>query len=286
MLNDNFPLKNLNFLKNVDEIINKLKKYKENTKRGYLISICSALSTDKDTKTKMKIYNQYYKLLSDKNTELKKIENSNVLSETQKKNWITWDDVKNKFLDIQSQVDKFKNNKIINEHNYNILLQYIVLGLYYLKQPRRNEYYKMSIVKKYTDKLPIIENYLDYDNKEFIFNTFKTVKKEGQQIEKIPDELMNVINIYLKFHPIIKNKKLKNSDKVHFLVYHDGTPFNKVNSITRILNKIFNKQIGSSQLRHIYLSSKYSNVLENQKKDAQAMGHSLQQAMDYIKIKK
>ena len=285
-LNDDLPIKNLNFLKSIQNIEDKLKDYKENTKRGYLISICSALSTDKSTKPKQKLYDEYYKLLSSKNNELKTEEGNNEASETQKKNWITWDNVKEKIEELKNKVDIFKNSKEINEHNYNTLLQYVILGCYFYKQPRRNQdYYKMMVVKSYTPDLPITNNYLDYDNKEFVFCLYKTSKTDGIQKEKIPDELMEILNIYFKFHPDIKNKKIKKGVEVPFLVYYNGKPFEKVNCITRILNKIFDKSVGSSMLRHIFLSNKYGDVIKEQKEDAAAMGHSFQMQKDYVKIK-
>jgi hypothetical protein len=284
-LNDDMPIKNLNFLRNIETIKKKIENYKENTKRGYLISICSALSTEKDNKNKEKLYNEYYKLLSEKNNELKNQESKNELTEKQNENWITWDDVKKKFLELEEKVNSFKNSKEINIHNYNILLQYIVLALYFYKQPRRNQdYYKMIVIKKYKPNQDVNNNYLSIDDNEFIFNVFKTSKKEGMQKEKIPDELNNIIKLYFKYHPLIKCKKIKINEEIPFLVYYNGDKFDKVNSITRILNKIFDKSIGSSMLRHIYLSNKYGDVLKEQKKDAEAMGHSVNQQKDYVKI--
>ena len=92
-LNDDMPLKNLNFLKDITVIEDKLSDYKENTKRGYLISICSALNTESDKKFN-KTYDSYYKLLCQKNDTIKSNEGENKMSETQKNNWIKWDDVK------------------------------------------------------------------------------------------------------------------------------------------------------------------------------------------------
>ena len=282
-LNDDMPLKNLNFLKDITVIEDKLSDYKENTKRGYLISICSALNTESDKKFN-KTYDSYYKLLCQKNDTIKSNEGENKMSETQKNNWIKWDDVKTKMEELKDKVDIFKKSKEINEHNYNTLLQYIVLSLYYYKQPRRNQdYYQMEIIKKYSPDMEIDVNYLSIDDKEFIFNIFKTSKSEGIQKEDIPDELMEIINIYLKYHPLIKGKKIKINQKVPFLVYYNGTKFDKVNSITRILNKVFGKSIGSSMLRHIFLSNKYGDIIEEQKKDAKAMGHSVEQQKDYVK---
>lgn len=282
-LNDDMPLKNLNFLKDITSIEGKLSDYKENTKRGYLISICSALNTESDKKFK-KTYESYYKLLSNKNDDIKANQGENKMSETQKDNWIKWDDVKTKMEELRSKVETFKSSKEINEHNYNILLQYVILSLYYYKPPRRNlDYYKMDIIKKYSPDMSIDVNYLSIDDNQFIFNIFKTSKSEGIQKENIPDELMDIIKIYMKFHPLIKGKKIKINQKVPFLVYYNGSKFDKVNSITRILNKIFGKSIGSTMLRHVFLSSKYGDIIDEQKADAKAMGHSVEQQKDYIK---
>jgi integrase len=281
-LNDDMPLKNLNFLKDVSAIEQRLAKYKENTKRGYLISIVSALSLDKSNKQKQKLYDDYYKLMMDKNKELKKVEASGEKTETQEKNWITWDEVSSQMNQLEDKIKAFAGNKEINEHQYNVLLQGMILALYVYKAPRRNEYQKMNIVKSDTG-LPIDTNYLDMDKKTFTFNTYKTARKEGQIREEIPPELQRVIQTYLKFHPLLKGKKIIKGTNVPFLVYYDGKPLSQVNAITRILNKIFGKKVGSSMLRHIYLSSKYGNVLQEMKEDATAMSHSVDTQKDYIK---
>jgi len=285
-LNNDSPLKNFNFLKDVEAIGNKLINYKDNTKRGYYISICSALSTDKGTKAKQKLYDEYFKKMVEMNKELKQKEGENTKSETQKQNWVEWSDVMAIFNDLKEKVAKFSNSKEINEHNYNVLLSYVILSLYVYNPPRRNQdYQKMYIIKNDEPSLATDKNYLDYDKKEFIFNVFKTSKKEGQQRIPLNSDLVDIINLYLKFHPLIKGKKQQIAKQpIPFLVYYDGSILDKVNSITRILNKIFNKSVGSSMLRHSFLSDKYKDVVKEQKEDAKAMGHSVQQQKDYVKI--
>jgi len=56
------------------------------------------------------------------------------------------------------------------------------------------------------------------------------------------------------------------------------------NAMTRLLHKAIGKDIGSTSLRHIYLSSKYAEILVQQKADAEAMAHSLSMARQYIKV--
>jgi hypothetical protein len=73
--------------------------------------------------------------------------------------------------------------------------------------------------------------------------------------------------------------------QIPFLVYDDGKPLDKINSITRVLNGIFKKNIGSSMLRHSYLSSKYGSVRQDMADDAKAMSHSIgTQQTNYVKV--
>jgi integrase len=282
-LNDNHPLKNLTFLKDVPKITGKLADYKDNTKRGYLISVTSVLSLDKTSKPKQKLYEAYFTLMMDKNKELKAEESSNTKSETQEKNWLTWEEVEKHWNDLKQKVDSFASSKELNEHQYNTLLQFVVLSLYVCLPPRRNEYQKMVVSAKATETSPTDTNYLDVDGHRMIFNQYKTAKKEGQSILPLPESLWCILSVYLKHHPLIKGKITKKFQPVPFLVYADGKPLDQVNSITRILNKTFGKKVGSSMLRHIYLSSKYGDINEQQKKDAESMGHSVDMARDYIK---
>jgi integrase len=70
---------------------------------------------------------------------------------------------------------------------------------------------------------------------------------------------------------------------IKLLVGADGTPLTAVNVITRLLNRVFGKKIGSSMLRHIYLSDKYKDTIDEMKTDAAAMGHSVGQQRAYVK---
>ena len=280
-LNDDKPILNLKFLDNVSLITEKLSKYKENTKRNYLIAITSVLSLDKSTKKKQALYDSYFHMMMEKNKELKAIEGSNEKTEVQKENWLSWSDVEKVRDDLKSKVDSFKSSKELSLNQYNLLLECVIISLYTYLPPRRNDYMNMLITK-----LPsgLETNYYDIDKNQFIFNKFKTAKKEGQVIVNIPNELLEILQIYLKFHPDIKGKIKKKFNEVPFLVFFDGKPLVQVNSITRILNKIFGKKIGSSMLRHLFLSHKYGAVNEEQKEDAKEMSHSLAQQKDYIKV--
>ena len=288
ILNDDNPLKNLSFLKNVEDILKKLEKYKPNTMRNYLISICSALGITKDNnKVINKLYDKYFKYMVDKNKELKGEEQKGEKTETQNENWLSFDEVKSKMNELEEKVNTFKDNKLLNETNYNTLLSAVVLALYVYQPPRRNDYMNMDIINSNIKGYEMNNdtNYLDLFKKEFLFNKFKTSKKEGSLTIPISENMMNLINIYMKFHPVIKGRKFnKHFQGTPFLMYYDGSEFDKVNCITRILNKIFNMKIGSSMLRHIYDTSKYGDVMQEMKEDAKNMSHSVSTAINsYIK---
>jgi hypothetical protein len=279
-LNNNEDFKNFNFLKKPDEILNKLENLKDNTKRQYLISVVSVLNTYGEKYKSLR--DKYYKLLKTLTSEINKTPTTEK-TETQNKNWVEWDEV----LQIQNNLKESLNNlkkKNITEAQYMNLLKYVILSLYTEIPPRRNLDWLKMLITFNSDTEDEKYNYLDLNKKQFIFNIYKTQKK-GQVVIDIPEKLMDIINLYLKYHPNITFKKnnISNKDNIEFLVYNNGLALNKINSITRILNKIFNKNVSSSMLRHIYLSNKYGDTLKEQQKDAELMSHSVQTQKDYIK---
>ena len=120
-------------------------------------------------------------------------------------------------------------------------------------------------------------------NNNFFLNNYKTNGTYNSVVIKIEDELMKVILLYLANHP--EKSKLKNKTyNIHFLKTFYNEDIIKSQEMTRILNKIFGKSVGSSLLRNMYLSNKYSNIIENLKKDTTDMGTSVEVALNnYIK---
>lgn len=284
-LNGDEVLKNFNFLKDIEIIQRRLDGYKENTKRNYLISIVSVLSLSTKPMIK-KLHDKYYDLMMKKNEQINKDVNPNDLTETQEKNWMSWKQVKEKFDALEKDVDSFYKNKLLSEQQYNTLLAYTILSLYIHQAPRRNKDYQiMVLVNEFKPELDKNNNYLDLSKKEFIFNSYKTSSKYGTQRVAISDDLWKSLLKYFNHHPnlTVNKKGITVKDTSYFLVYPNKQPLDKVNSITRILNKIFEKAIGSSMLRHIFLTDKYGETLDKQKEDAKNMAHSEGQQKDYIK---
>jgi hypothetical protein len=211
---------------------------------------------------------------------------SSTKTEKQKDNWAEWKDVEAVHKHLVEEVEKFSSNKNITPEQFNALLNLVVLSLYTEIQPRRNQdYLDMMVVKatKATGDLPKDSNYLMVEKntpKAFVFNKYKTAKKYGQQTMELTPGLVSVLSVYLKFHPLARGNKSR-ATMYKFLVLADGTPLTATNAITRILNRIFGKKIGSSMLRHIFLSSKYD--INEMEKDANAMGHSVEEQQKYLR---
>jgi len=222
-----------------------------------------------------KLYGEYYKMMMDKNKEIK--ENGG----KSKEGMPSWDAVLEKYNALKAKV--LETTDFSKESAFNDLLKLLVTSLYVLQPPRRNgDYLEMKIVPTYSEELPQTVNYLDTKKGEFIFNKYKTSKKYGEFRKAIEPELRAIVSLYLKHHPNLWEGRKQKKEPVPFLVYRDGEPLHQLNSITRLINSVLGKGVGSSALRHIYITEKYGKVEEEKAKDAEAMAHSVGMQKDYI----
>lgn len=272
ILNDNKEIINLNFLFNIKRIKNKLKGYKLNSQRTFIIAITSVLKSylnenPNDIKLKNK-YEEYYKILIKFNNYLR---DQSSMSYNENSNWISNDEINEVFMEL-----KRNKNKSPEDHR-----NYLILALYHLLPPRRNKDYQyLKIWNSYDDIDDINENYIDIINKKLIFNFYKTSRTYEKQLIDIPMKLYEIIMIY------INKYKLKHNDYLINNIINKKKPLMNINAITVILNKIFKKNIGVSMLRKVYLTSKYSQQKNEMKSDVRMMGTSLNTANNnYIKNK-
>lgn len=287
-INGGKEFNNLSFLRKTDEVEKKLEEYADTTRKTYLASIVSVLSLVKDKPTYKKVHQHYHDKMMSASADHKEKEKESNGEKTQKQkdNWMDWDTVLKVKTDLYNTVKGFVGQKALTAQQFNELLSLMILSLYTDVPPRRNQdYTDMFVVGKWNDKMDTSKNYLDLLGSQFVFNKYKTAKKYGTQIVDFQkaDMLKDILTMYLKHHPLHKGKVTKNTE-FRFLAYQDGAPLSAVNSITRILNKSFGKRVGSSMLRHIYLSSKYADIKDEQQRDADAMGHSVaEQQGVYVK---
>jgi len=273
-----FP-KSFTFLKNVEETLKKIEHYKPNTRRTYLISIVTLLKHDPKNK---KLYDKYYTILEEYN---KVLQTNNIKSESQKENWITQDEVKKIYSSLTDEVKPFLEKKKLTQSEYDAVLSWVVLSLYTLQPPRRNlDYQHAVVVNKYNPEMDKKFNYYDLPSATWYFNNYKTKGTYKTQEQKASPEMEEVIKKYLTVQPL-KSELKKKSGAIPFLVDYQGEPFESINAITRILNKIFGKRIGVSLLRNIYLTDKYADKVSELDKDATLMGTSANTIQNqYVKL--
>jgi hypothetical protein len=282
-LNGGLPPKNLKFLSDVEAIKEKLQKYKPNTQRSYIISIVSLLKglKEKQQKKFSKLYDTYYSILDEMNKSLK---DNTAKTDKEEKEWIGQDAVKAKLEDQMKVLEQIKDNKKLTPEEYEKLLHLVVLSLFVLQKPRRNkDYQEAYITKKYKPEYGTEKNFLDLFKNEFLFNNYKTQGTYKTQVCSLNPLLREIIDFYLKFHPL-KAKFREKDALVPLLVDYQGEPFTSNNALTRMLYKIFGSKIGSSMLRKLYLTDKYAEVMKQMKEDVADMGTSTSTAQNnYIK---
>ena len=205
------------------------------------------------------------------NTIMKKVNDdykNQKMNEKQKDNWISIDEIKEKYNVLSADANlMLSKKKILNE---NVLMEFLLMSFLggVLIPPRRSLDYSEMKIRNYDVKT---DNY--YKANKFYFNKYKTFKTYGLQILDVPKEL----NVVLK-----KWIKINTND---YMIYSSNGNKLSCPQITRILNKIFGKNISTSMLRHIYLTNVYKDVPQINKMEnlANEMGHSVSTAMEYIK---
>lgn len=268
ILNDNKPFDSLAFLKAKPTIKSKLESISnDNTRKSYVASIVAILNRQKG-KT-WEAINNYYRVLFAKERSIFAEKPTDVKTETQKENWLSWDEVKAVFDKLKVKAEDVAKKPRMSNADRKVIENYMILALYVLQPPRRNDWYYTVIGNGNNDK----KNYVDIKDGKYYFNNFKTAKS-GKEVIDVPDEIMPVLKWY------IKQMNLNDGD---YLLFPDDDVRTNSNRMTKSLNSILGKKVGASMLRHIYLSNKYGKVLNEQEADANFMAHSVGTAKTYIK---
>jgi hypothetical protein len=262
-LNGDKPFTSLVFLKDTKAIKAKLDEIDNiNTRKSYTTAVVSILNN-----TESKQYgavNVFYKALlnSEKMTYDKM--NHNEKSETQKENWIEWEEVLKIYTELQERVNKITKDDMPQRGAKQDLTDHLILSLYVLSPPRRNQDYylmKLDTGKKDDEEF----NYYRPDENQFVFNKYKTKKNYGVEKIAVNTQLRKVLDNYIDLFGLVDGD---------FLLYNDRNRGGG-NAVTKALNRVFKRKVAASMLRHIYLTSKYGNVKEE-------MGHSVAQQKEYI----
>jgi Sec-independent protein translocase protein TatA len=191
----------------------------------------------------------------------------------QEDGWMDWNDIITNYKNLEKEVSYFKTQTSLTKQQFKRVQMFVLLSCLLLIPPRRSTDYVMFKIRNEDINK---DNFMETKGRKsfFVFNTYKTAKKYGKETIEIPTALKNIIN---RWKLINKNDYLlvnSNMDK-------------KINAtqLNSMLYDYFNKPLSTSLIRHIFLSEKYKNVpaLQEMQKTADEMGHSLTQALEYVK---
>jgi len=228
------PLNDYSFIRddgeNLIKLINESIKYKPATKKSFLISLHS-ISRGLNAKTEDIFYKEmmrYKKLIEDNTSE-------NIITDKQIENYDTMENLK-------------KILKKMKEESFVEIRDKLLISLYLLKPPLRNDFEGVKILKKETDgKI----NYIIKQCSVYLFylNNYKTANTYGEKVilySKEKDPL-----IYKLLGKLLKYKN-------EFLFTNEeGKPLSDNTISARVpllFEKYLNKHITINTIRHIYES--------------------------------
>jgi hypothetical protein len=255
-----------------------------NTQRNLLNSIIIFTKASKLKDDYIKQYENKRDTLHQKYEDLAK---SHTPTLRQKQNWVTVEEFDSVLDKMKKRIKDFNMWKLYNEEEkaWSYLQSYVILMVYRNHQ-LRNDIGNMKYIYANKDVMDDKTNYLVISSKRnpsfsMILNDFKTRKSHGQiKFDIENEELIKVLKKWLKV----------NSNENHYLFMKADrkTPLT-ASQLSKLIIKVFEKytgkKIGSSMIRHVMLSDKYSDVLKNMRDDASEMGHSMATQKNYILFK-
>ena len=174
---------------------------------------------------------------------------------------------------LKSRIDKMI--PVENYYNYfDTYKQYLVINLYYLIQPLRNDYVGCEVYNTPVFFPDSTKNYIYIGSKTLVLNRYKTSRFYGKDNTiQLPGPLVDIISEWMRVRALIYPKLQGVSE---LLVTKDLIPMGQVN-LTQFLNRIFGSKVSSTMLRKSYLTEKYpvTHTSAEMNSDAKAMQHSV-----------
>lgn len=199
------------------------------------------------------------------------------LTESQKANYIPWEEVLEIYKNLKEEIQPLLKLEKLTPRQFFLMQDYVLLSCYVLIEPRRSKDYCDFKIRNYDDaSIKSDDNYMQVTSAKrgalFVFNSYKNSGKLGTQVVEIPKELKLIINKWATQNPydyLIVKTSYKKMDQA---------------SLTKIFHRIFQKDISSSMLRHIFLTHMLGDVdLETLSHITHNMGNSnIQTILEYV----
>ena len=199
-------------------------------------------------------------------------EQNHEMSESQKENWIDWDEIKKSYEVLGKRI-AWAWKAEPSKDNLLVLQKYVILSCYVLIPPRRSVDYTDIKWKDYDEKT---DNCYDSKGKQFIFNAYKTARHYGTQKISLPKGLDSIMSKWVKL--------LKKADNIGpYCFFTEGG--NKLTSahMSKLLASVFGKRVGVNIIRHSFVTCNLGSKLKELEQIATDMGHSTEEQKLYRK---
>lgn len=253
------------------EDTDKVKEYLEGfsykTKRSYYIALVVFFkASGKDPF----FYENCVKTMGDK---IQHEDKKNEATVQEKKNLVKKEEMQKIIGNLEEIILKMEEDGIKNLKYFKILQNYLVINLYFLVPPIRNDYVIVDVYNTLPGSTSDEKNYILLHDKKLVLNRYKTDKTYGQLMVTLPGKIIDIISkVFEKRQEIFPYLK----DERALLLNSNLKRMSKVNLIQN-LNSIFKRNVSVTMLRKSYISEKYpvEYTIEDMEKDAKTMGHSV-----------
>jgi hypothetical protein len=221
---------------------------------------------------KIELEKIYTYLLTDKRM------NKKCLTPHQQQSAVTWEEL----IELRDsmitnlQTAKNANSKYIKKQPYKQLL---LISLYTYIPPRRiQDFTEMHCYVNRPENVDPAINYYIQSEQKFIFNTYKTSSTHGTQEVSIPKPLFTIIDDYIRVYKITEEDSLLNYSSSQ----------NLSDAIGNLFYFLLQKRVTIDIIRHAYCKFKDTpgRTAKQIREDAEAMAHSVEQEVDYVKDEK
>lgn len=263
-----------------DKVLPVIESLHYTTQRNILNSLIVYLKATDNPPSKIK---SFIEKRDKHNTQYKEEQMSGKISEKQKPNFVSLDSVREMLEKIKPEIDVIKKMPkagiTLNRANRNLFSAY-TLFQFYITAPLRNDFAMMEMTtRRAYNKLSLDEkrhkNYMLFEKNKInlMLNNYKTAGTYGEKTIPMDKKVERLMRNFVKV------LGYKTGDVVF--------PYSS-NTLTQLLirtsKKYINKKIGTTMLRHIYLSDKYGESKLESQADAEKMGHSVKTQQDvYVK---
>ena len=143
-LNNNEPIKNIEYLKDFDSIVSKMESKSDNTKKGYLNVVIVTLLALNQPKELIK---KYEELRDRYQNEYSDMVASHEKTEKQKANWVEWSEWIEMAENLKEKAKHLKK-KIEWTSEDQLIFQDHVITTLYKHYPVRNDFHDMKVITK------------------------------------------------------------------------------------------------------------------------------------------